>query len=168
MLKGASDFMATIELTQGKEAIVDERDTHLKKWKWFYQNGYACRNAPTVNGKRGAVYMQHVIVGRPLNGLEVDHINGIRHDNRRSNLRFVTHRENGMNRKEHRGEKYKTSKFIGVSLDKRSGRWQAMITINAKQKNLGLHETEEKAHEAYRNVLKSLSFNENHHAIQGN
>lgn len=31
-------------------------------------------------------------------GLEIDHINRVRHDNRISNLRVVTHSENSVNR----------------------------------------------------------------------
>ena len=47
-----------------------------------------------------------------------------------------------------------TSKFVGVSFHKQTGKWQAETCINGKRKYLGLFQTEEQAHQAickYRN-----------------
>ena len=58
--------------------------------------------------------MHHAILGKPPQGYVVDHINGNRLDNRRCNLRFVTHQQNAFNTRKHRVENG-TSRFKGVS-----------------------------------------------------
>ena len=59
----------------------------------------------------------------------VDHINGIRTDNRLDNLQVISQRENASkDKKEH------SSKFIGVRFRSNSKRWEASIKINGKNK----------------------------------
>lgn len=48
-------------------------------------------------GKRG-MRLHTFIIGKPPDGLVIDHINGNGLDNRRENLRFVTPKENARNR----------------------------------------------------------------------
>lgn len=80
---------------------------------------------------------------------QIDHINGIRHDNRIENLRDVSPRENSMNRKEHRN-----GRLVGaVKMDKK---WQARLKIGDKIKILGRFATELEAHEVYKAKLKEL------------
>ena len=49
-----------------------------------------------------------------------------------------------------------TSKYKGVSFNKPSNKWQARITINGKQKHIGLFKTELEAHQACQSKLKEL------------
>ena len=70
---------------------------------------------------------------------QIDHINGIRIDNRICNLRNVTHQQNQLNRT--------TAK--GYSWNKLTKKWRADITINKKPIYLGSFNTEEEAREAY-------------------
>ena len=79
--------------------------------------------------------------------LEVDHINGDGLDNRRSNLRLCTRRQNSMNQKK---QKNCTSKYKGVSWSKRRKKWAAAITLYGKYKSLGFFDDEEEAAQAYR------------------
>jgi hypothetical protein len=51
----------------------------------------------------------------------------------------------------------KSSKYIGVSYKKNAKKWRSRITINGKQKYLGLFQTEEQAHEAVQKALKELN-----------
>ena len=64
----------------------------------------------------------------------VDHISGIRNDNRITNLRDVTHKVNTRNRRN-----------AGVSFHRRSGKYRAYVTRNGNQIHLGLHQTKEQA-----------------------
>lgn len=91
--------MKQIPLTKGRFAIVDDEDfEELNRYKWYSDHkGYAARNSPYVNGKRHVIWMHRVIAGTPA-GMETDHINGIKNDNRRSNLRIATTVQNAMNR----------------------------------------------------------------------
>lgn len=57
-------------------------------------------------------------------GREVDHINGDTLDNRRANLRAVTHAQNMQNRKLHKNN---TSGIRGVMFDSRRQRWCGQI-----------------------------------------
>jgi hypothetical protein len=80
----------------------------------------------------------------------IDHINGVRDDNRIANLRETTTRGNGMNRKEHRA-----GKLPGT--DRADGaRWKARIEINGKSKYLGCFNSESEAHKAYLSACRAL------------
>ena len=104
-----------IELTQGKFAIVDDGDFEwLNQHKWSAQKGrntyYAIRGV-RENGKHKRIYMHIEILGKK-NGLQIDHMNGNGIDNRRTNLRHVTSRQNRQNLHIN-----KSSKYPGVYFD---------------------------------------------------
>ena len=69
----------------------------------------------------------------------LDHINGIRDDNRIVNLRSVLNQQNHFNRKNVRGYKF----------DKKNNNWKARIEVYGKAINLGVFNTEKEAHNAY-------------------
>jgi hypothetical protein len=79
----------------------------------------------------------------------VDHINGIKYDNRYENLRIVTNRFNltyGV-RKDRNGM---SSTHVGIYWYKSRKQWRATIKINWKAKELGYFFNEESAAEAYK------------------
>lgn len=78
---------------------------------------------------------------------ETDHINGVRTDNRWTNLRDVTKSENIQNLGGPRADN--ASGFIGVHFAKDRGAWRAGIRVNGKHHNLGYFNTPEAAHAAY-------------------
>lgn len=74
----------------------------------------------------------------------IDHINGDPSDNRIINLRLASTSENGFNR----GKSINNSSgFKGVSFSR--GVWQALISINGKNRYLGRFATREEAADAY-------------------
>lgn len=70
---------------------------------------------------------------------QLDHINGVRDDNRISNLRAVTNNENQWNRL--------TAK--GYTFIKKYNKYQSQIKLNNKIIYLGLFNTEQEARKAY-------------------
>lgn len=75
----------------------------------------------------------------------VDHVNGVKTDNRASNLRLATVRQNQQNAGSHGG----SSSFCGVSFHRRDKRWQAYIVADGKHKHLGMFRYEIEAARAY-------------------
>ena len=73
---------------------------------------------------------------------EIDHINGIRDDNRIDNLRAVTRSENCRNTKQRKDNK---SGITGVHWHKKAKKWQARIQTNGKTRNLGLFDCKYRA-----------------------
>lgn len=73
----------------------------------------------------------------------MDHINGVRDDNRISNLREATGAENCRNRKKRRNTRY--AKGVTVKY----GRFLARIWVRGKRICIGRYDTEEEAHAAY-------------------
>jgi hypothetical protein len=65
----------------------------------------------------------------------LDHINGIRNDNRIENLRVATRPQNQMNLKKFKNN---SSGYSGVYWHKRCNKWAARIQVNCKSKHLGL------------------------------
>lgn len=84
--------------------------------------------------------------------LQVDHINGIRDDNRLTNLRYVTPRENNNYRKDTNPE-YFTSSLYGTY--KQKDKWVSYISIKGVEYYLGNYKTEKEAHEKYMNAWKN-------------
>jgi hypothetical protein len=87
---------------------------------------------------------------------DIDHINGVRGDNRIANLREATHSQNMANRGPQKNNK---SGFKGVSQHTQTGKWIAFIKAksgNSKVRNLGSFDTPEEAHRAYRAAASEL------------
>lgn len=95
---------------------------HHFAWYWFYKN---------------------------CNTNQIDHINGIRTDNRICNLRAVTNQQNQWNR----------TAAKGYYWNKKINRWKSQIKINNKCIHLGLFNIEEEARNAY------LAAKEKYHVI---
>jgi hypothetical protein len=81
---------------------------------------------------------------------EIDHINGIRDDDRWTNLRDVTRAENCQNIHKTNG----ICRLLGVC--ERAGRFRAQITINYVHHNIGTFDTPEQARRAYLKAKRSL------------
>lgn len=90
--------------------------------------------------------------------IEVDHINGDPSDNRLSNLRAVTHCENGRNLK------LKSNNSTGICgvWRRPSGRWAATITVAGSSKTIGTFDTIDQAIGARRNAERAYGFHNNH------
>jgi hypothetical protein len=74
---------------------------------------------------------------------QIDHINGIKTDNRISNLRLVTNRENQQNRDIHR-----KGHSAGTTFIKKRNKWRAQIQIKKKNIFLGHFDSQEDARKA--------------------
>lgn len=85
-------------------------------------------------------------------GLIVDHINGNKLDNRKENLRFVTPQQNVHNKRKTIQDT--SSKYKGVSWNKRRKGWLAYIMVNGKREVIGLFSNEESAANAYNHYAK--------------
>lgn len=139
--------MKTIPLTQGKVALVDDEDWEfLRLTRWCAhrkpRTTYAVRTRCYAGGGRVFEQMHRLVLeralGRPIYpGMECDHEDGNGLNNQRSNLREVTKRGNCENK-----HVVKTSRYLGVSRYRSSGKWMAQIGITGKVLNLGYYATE--------------------------
>lgn len=78
---------------------------------------------------------------------QIDHINGVRNDNRISNLRDVSSAVNHQNRRF--ASRMSKTGLLGVGYDKRRSLYYSKITINKKSIWLGYFKTCHEAHSAY-------------------
>jgi len=89
----------------------------------------------------------------------IDHINGIRDDNRIENLRDVTHIENMRNRRMHKNN---TSGHTGIRWDNGRKKWVATIQKNTKKKQIGYFKEIEDAVIARNKAKIEYGYHENH------
>ena len=140
-----------ILLTQGKVTLVDDENFEfLNQWKWYHHQGYACRALHRINHKQPHIFMHRVIINTPL-GMETDHINQNRLDNRKENLRACTGTQNAHNKKI---DSLNTSGYKGVCWHKYVKKWVAQIGINKTRKHIGYFNTAEDAARAYDELAK--------------
>lgn len=139
--------MKLIPLTKGKFSIVDDDNYEwLMRHKWQYSStGYAKRGAKCIK-------MHREVIDAPI-GIEVDHINGNKLDNRRRNLRLCRREENMQNRGVNRLSK---TGCKGVSLHRKSGKYQVHITAKGIARYLGLFKQIEDAANAYSKAARLL------------
>ncbi len=78
----------------------------------------------------------------------IDHINGIKNDNRIDNLREATPSQNGQNKRKATSGNI-ASGLLGVSWDKSRNKWVARIKLNYKLKHIGFFNDKYEAHAAY-------------------
>jgi hypothetical protein len=94
--------------------------------RFIEKSGYVKRK---VNGK--LVYEHRMVWethnGKIPKGMQIDHINHDRGDNRLENLRLVTCQQNHFNR----------SGVKGFSWHKKTGKWRSYIKINGVLKSIG-------------------------------
>lgn len=143
---------ALIELSNSKETKIDLDDIQrLKPFKWSCINkGYAITRF--YNHKKRETWMLHRIVMDAPKGLEVDHINGDRLDNRKINLRLATKQQNAAN--QGKSSNKSSSSFKGVY--PHGKKFRAVVKYNSKQIYLGLFATEHDAAEAYNKKALAL------------
>jgi HNH endonuclease/AP2 domain len=134
---------------------VDEVDyPHISQWRWFRKvtRGceYAVRNRPRaerrITGRTASIKMHRILMGLPDGDpREVDHENRDGLDNRRSNLRVVTHAQNQQNMPAFAGG---TSAYRGVSYDRQRGLWKAQARRDGKNRLIGRYAKETEARDA--------------------
>lgn len=139
-----------------KEFLNYDHETGIFRWKKKPWMGSRVVIGGVVGSKdtwgylrvslKGVRYKLHRLAFLYINGKlplkKVDHINGNTADNRWSNLRLVSVRQNQQNTNAHR-----KGKLVGACYVK--GKWLSRIQINGKNIYLGSYGTEIEAHKAY-------------------
>ena len=146
-----------------------KREADCKAWNRRYANQEALSSVN--NGyKRGSVIgkpiLAHVAAYAIYYGEcpnNIDHINGIRSDNKIKNLRSVTKRENSMNRSISANN---TSGYTGVIWIKHIKKWQAKIKVHGKQISLGFFKDKTDAAAARKEAETKYGFHPNHGRCQ--
>lgn len=98
----------------------------IKKYKWTFTGTY-------IKNELNNIYLHRYILN--YKGEEdVDHINRNKLDNRKSNLRIITHEKNSQNKSMQRNN---NTNFIGVIYDTARKKWRAEIRCQSKDIYLG-------------------------------
>lgn len=85
----------------------------------------------------------------------IDHIDGNPLNNKIQNLRDVSRRTNQENQRK-AASSNKTTKLLGSSLNKSTGKYVSTIQVNKKTIYLGLFKTPEEAHQKYLQAKREL------------
>ena len=125
--------------SNGEEFYFDLEDyDKIKDYCWYIRDdGYVATN--DFNNNYKALKLHKLLLS---NAKVVDHINHIKYDCRKANLRECTSSQNNMNRSLHSNN---TSGVTGVCWHKKIQKWCATIKINGKQIHLGSYEKFEDA-----------------------
>lgn len=145
--------MIKIPLSNSNDvALIDKEDLPIvadRRWRKS-QQGYAVSYYVKDDGTEGLLRM-HRLIHPPSEGKVVDHINGNKLDNRKSNLREATHSQNGMNRKPNKNSSHGYKGAV-----EESGKYVSRISIEGKSIYIGTFNTAEEAAKAYN--IKAIEY----------
>lgn len=162
--------MAVFDLTAERlrELLSYDPDTGLFRWRSFRAPGH---KAGSVAGGYCAYGYIRIGVGQErhkahrlaflyMTGTyppdDVDHINGVRDDNRWQNLRQVTRAMNCQNQRSARSNN-KSGKFLGVARIGTTNKFRARIKVSGgPHQHIGVFDTAEAAHAAYVEAKRRL------------
>jgi hypothetical protein len=157
--------MKTLTAERVRDLLSYDPETGWFRWRANRTRGVkAGDRAGSVvsNGYRrlsidGVVDREHRIAwlvthGEWPNG-QIDHINGVKDDNRIANLREATAAQNRLNTG---AQCRNTSGYRGVTFHKALGKWQAQIIIKGRMRYLGLFTDPKIAAHAYDKVAREL------------
>jgi hypothetical protein len=145
------DAIIHIPLTHGLVAIISDVDERLSRKTWravpaLSNTGERLGFYAARTEARTTVYLHRAIM-RPNNGMVVDHINGDRLDNRRSNLRICTSGQNNVSSRPARGNRFRGVTPVGRA--NHPDKYRAYIAPGRKNIWLGTFDTEVEAARAY-------------------
>ena len=107
---------------------------------------------------KGVPYFAHRLAWYYAYGVEpkeqIDHINGIKTDNRIGNLREASNQQNNRNVGKRKNNK---TGYKGVCWNKEKKKFRASCSVNGKTLYLGYYDTSEEAHASY------VAFAREHH-----
>jgi hypothetical protein len=135
--------MATIELVNGRGTVLlDEVDLEWASgFRWrLHTHGYAQRSTGELLHRAIAERM-----GLDIDGVDVDHENGVKLDCRRENLRRAADGQNQYNR---RMDRRNTSGVKGVYWSKQHKAWLARVNAGGKTHFVGLFKDLDQARKA--------------------
>lgn len=139
---------------KGNDVLIEYKDLkHFGEFKFFIvkkagsKTKYVAANLKRADGSKRTIYLHQLIMNAPK-GYEVDHINNNGLDNRKSNLRVVTHmtNQNNLPLKDNK-------KFRGIYFCNTRSAWTAQVVFNKKRKSLGSYNTPEEAAIAWNNEV---------------
>jgi hypothetical protein len=154
--------MKTIELTQGKAALVDDDSPEwIFDVNWYAQciggTYYAVRNLRREDGKQATHRLHRVLIdAKP--GEQVDHRDGDGLNNQLSNLRIVTKAKNM--RAFNRQRANNKSGFRGVCWHKQRRKWMANVRHGGVLLTVGYFNSPEEAAKARDEKARSLGWPE--------
>lgn len=136
---------------KGKLFTVDDEDFVLVSgYNWHLDTfGYP----RWLDNRNKKMIAMHRLIMQCPDGLVVDHIDGDIRNNQRHNLRICTLSQNLYNSKK---REFTTSRYKGVSWNKRDNRWHAKICKDKKVYFLGNFTDEEAAAVAYNEKAAEL------------
>lgn len=128
---------------------IDEDDYEaVSRYYWYVDHyGYPGTSIGKWPDPRRRVISLHVFLLGMRDGLEIDHINRDKLDNRRANLRFVTRRVNSRNVGPRATN---TSGVVGVHWDRHNQKWRVQIRVGHATHSFGRFPTIDAAIEARR------------------
>jgi hypothetical protein len=127
------------------QIMVDDEDfEYLNQFYWQVDKYKTVRGSNL--GKNSSRILLHRLLLNAPDNLEVDHIDGNRLNNQKSNLRLANSSQNKCNRG---ARKDNTSGYKGVSWHKQRNKWTARIKSLTIYKHLGLFDSKEDAAKAY-------------------
>lgn len=141
--------MIEVKLSKGKVAKIDDDDLEKVSFCSWNFDRYARANVWLKGEKKYKVMYMHRIIANAPQGMDVDHINGDKLDNRKENLRVCTRSENLHNLK---GKSRSKSGLRGAYRELNRGdgcRWFSQMSVKGKMHHLGRFDTAKEAHEAY-------------------